>query len=233
MGEHFGVAIAMMAGEIHLLLVDRRDYNDTGPAAHGKMGGAACRRVVSDGLVRLRIQGIVYVRFGAGSFVSAQGSSSAPLSYLPVKTIADIQRCCEFRLTIEPAVAYFAAKRRDEAAIQKIAAALDELREATSHQHLLTDADYVFHRAVTEAANHHYYTASLDALKAQSPSSCICPTCPCSVLNSASRRFYKKHNSMYRAIAEGRADDAKSAMLKDLEGSRDRLFQGRALDLSI
>ena len=53
--------------------------------------------------------------------------------YSPVKTIVDIQRCYEFRLTIEPHAAYFAAVRRDAAAIKKIVDALDELRDAISH----------------------------------------------------------------------------------------------------
>ncbi len=104
------------------------------------------RPIVRDALARLRDQGIVYARQGAGTFVSAHGSPTTQLSYSPVKTIADIQRCYEFRLTIEPAAAYFAAKRRDEAAIQKIAAALADLREATSHQLHRTDADFMFHR---------------------------------------------------------------------------------------
>jgi GntR family transcriptional repressor for pyruvate dehydrogenase complex len=45
-------------------------------------------------------------------------------------------------------------------------------------------------------------------------------------------QVYEEHNTIYKAIAEGRADDAKSAMQSHLEGSRDRLFEGRALDLS-
>src|SRR5436190_13257354 len=104
------------------------------------------RPVIRDALARLRDQGMVYARQGAGTFVSAHGSPIAQLAYAPVKTIADIQRCYEFRLTIEPAAAYFAAKRRDDAAIRKIAAALADLREATSHQLHRTDADFNFHR---------------------------------------------------------------------------------------
>ena len=87
------------------------------------------RPIIRDALGRLRDKGLVYARQGAGTFVSAQASPATHLAYSPVKTIADIQRCYEFRLTIEPAAAYFAALRRDEAAIQKIASALSDLRE--------------------------------------------------------------------------------------------------------
>lgn len=191
------------------------------------------RPIIRDALGRLRDQGIVYSRQGAGTFVQATVSPQAQLAYSPVKTIADIQRCYEFRLTIEPSAAYFAAQRRDEAAIKKIADALAELRDATSHQLHRTDADFMFHRAVTEAANNHYYTASMDALKPH-----IAVGMHLHGLSLMGPRLqlesvYAEHEKIYRAIAEGRADDAREAMRIHLEGSRDRLFEGKVLDLSI
>ena len=190
------------------------------------------RPIVRDALARLREQGIVYARQGAGTFVSAHGSPTAQLAYSPVKTIADIQRCYEFRLTIEPAAAYFAAKRRDDAAIQKIAAALADLREATSHQLHRVDADFVFHRAVTEAANNHYYTASMDALKAHIAVGMHLHGLSLLGPRPGLEQVFQEHNEIYKAIAEGRAENARDLMRAHLEGSRDRLFEGRVLDLS-
>ncbi|MBB2683607.1 UNVERIFIED_ORG: GntR family transcriptional repressor for pyruvate dehydrogenase complex [Rhizobium etli] len=190
------------------------------------------RPIVRDALARLRDQGIVYARQGAGTFVSAHGSPTAQLAYSPVKTIADIQRCYEFRLTIEPAAAYFAAKRRNEQAIQKIANALADLREATSHQLHRTDADFIFHRAVTEAANNHYYTASIDALKAHIAVGMHLHGLSLLGPRQGLEQVYEEHNAIYKAIADGRADDALRLMKAHLEGSRDRLFEGRVLDLS-
>lgn len=190
------------------------------------------RPIVRDALARLREQGIVYARQGAGTFVSAQGSPTAQLAYSPVKTIADIQRCYEFRLTIEPAAAYFAAKRRDAAAIQKIAAALADLREATNHQLHRSDADFIFHRSVTEAANNHYYTASMDALKAHIAVGMHLHGLSLLGPRQGLQQVFDEHDAIYKAIAEGRADDARDLMQAHLEGSRDRLFEGRVLDLS-
>jgi len=189
------------------------------------------RPIVRDALARLREQGIVYARQGSGTFVSAQGSPTPRLAYLPIKTIADIQRCFEFRLTIEPAAASFAANRRDDAAIRKIAAALADLLGATNNQLHRTDADFMFHRAVAEAANNHYYTASMDALKAHFTVGMLYGF---SLHGSrpSPEQVYQEYNEIYKAIAEGRADDAQRLMEIHLEGSRDRLFEGRALDLS-
>ena len=191
------------------------------------------RPIVRDALGRLREQGIVYSRQGAGTFVQALVSPQTQLAYSPVKTIADIQRCYEFRLTIEPHAAYFAAQRRDDAAIQKLADALAELRDATSHQLHRTDADFMFHRAVTEAANNHYYTASMDALKPHIAVGMHLHGLSLMGPRLQLERVFDEHDRIFRAVVEGRADDAREAMRSHLEGSRDRLFEGKVLDLSI
>jgi GntR family transcriptional repressor for pyruvate dehydrogenase complex len=190
------------------------------------------RPIVRDALGRLREEGMVYSRQGAGTFVSAQASPATHLAYSPVKTIADIQRCYEFRLTIEPAAAFFAAQRRDEAALQKIAAALADLREATSHQLHRTDADFVFHRCVTEAANNHYYTASIEALKPHIAVGMHLHGLSLMGPRLGLEKVFEEHNAIYQAIADGRAEDAERAMRLHLEGSRNRLFEDRVLDLS-
>lgn len=189
------------------------------------------RPIVRDALAKLREQGIVYARQGSGTFVSAISSRTARLAYSPVNTIADIQRCFEFRLTIEPAAASFAANRRDDAATQKIAAALAALLGATRNHLHLADADFMFHRAVAEAANNHYYTASMDALKGHFAVGMLYGFSLHGPRPSP-EQVYQEYNKIYKAIAEGRADDAQRLMKIHLEGSRDRLFEGRSLDLS-
>ena len=191
------------------------------------------RPIVRDALARLRDQGIVFSRQGSGTFVQAQVSPQAQLAYSPVKTIADIQRCYEFRLTIEPFAAFFAAQRRDDAAIAKISHALDELRDATSHQLHRTDADFMFHRAVTEAANNHYYTASMDALKPHIAVGMHLHGLSLMGPRLQLERVFEEHERIFRYIADGRAEDARDSMRQHLEGSRDRLFEGKVLDLSI
>lgn len=191
------------------------------------------RPIVRDALGRLREQGVIYSRQGAGTFVQAAVSPQAQLAYSPVKTIADIQRCYEFRLTIEPDAAYFAAQRRDAGAIKRIADALAELRDATSHQLHRTDADFMFHRAITEAANNHYYTASMDALKPHIAVGMHLHGLSLMGPRLQLERVFAEHDAIFRAVAEGRPDDARDAMRDHLEGSRDRLFEGKILDLSI
>src|SRR6185312_946853 len=179
-------------------------------------------------------QGIVYARQGAGNFVaSAAAKGTTAVGYAPVETIGDIQRCYEFRLALEPQAAAYAAKRRDAQAIAEIAAALEQLQDATRHQLHRSDADFAFHKAVTDAANNHYYSSSMEALRQHVAVGMhlhgLSLMGPKEKLNSV----FEEHRRICNAIVEGRAEDARDAMRIHLEGSRDRLFEGRILDLSL
>jgi GntR family transcriptional repressor for pyruvate dehydrogenase complex len=191
------------------------------------------RPIVRAALGRLREEGTVYSRQGAGSFVKAQVQPVTGLGYAPVETIADIQRCYEFRLTIEPAAAYYAALRRDQKSIELIAEALEQLRDATRHHLHRSDIDFTFHKAVADAANNHYYSSSMEALREHVAVGMhlhgLSLMGPKEKLNSV----FEEHKRIFTAIVEGRAEDARNAMRTHLEGSRDRLFEGRILDLSL
>ncbi|MGO7223780.1 FCD domain-containing protein, partial [Rhizobium ruizarguesonis] len=45
-------------------------------------------------------------------------------------------------------------------------------------------------------------------------------------------QVYEENKAIYKAIADGRPYDAQRLMKAHLEGSRDRLIEGRVLDLS-
>jgi GntR family transcriptional repressor for pyruvate dehydrogenase complex len=57
------------------------------------------RPILRTALARLKTEGMIVSRQGAGSFVRDRATTT--LGFSPVETIADIQRCYEFRLTIE------------------------------------------------------------------------------------------------------------------------------------
>src|SRR5215207_9296559 len=87
------------------------------------------RPVVRDALQRLRDQGLIYSRRGAGSFVRERGVRE-PLGFGQMESLSDLQHCYAFRLTIEPEAAAMAAERRTPEALDKIGSALKMLREA-------------------------------------------------------------------------------------------------------
>ncbi|MCX5496715.1 FadR/GntR family transcriptional regulator [Kaistia dalseonensis] len=191
------------------------------------------RPIVRDALERLRKDGLIYSRQGAGSFVRTK-TDQRVLGFSPVETIADIQRCYEFRLTIEPDAAFYAARRRNDALIARIEGALDLLSDATRQQRHREDADFAFHVAVSEASNNHYYSSSMQALKNH-----IAVGMKLHGLSlmgpqpGGLQHVLDEHRAIFEAVRDGDAETARAAMRGHLEGSRDRLFEGKVLDLSL
>lgn len=192
------------------------------------------RPVVREALKRLRADGLIYSRQGAGSFVRLTAEESQPvLGYAPVETIADIQRCYEFRLTIEPDHAYHAALRWNDAALEAIATALNLMADATrAHRHR-EDADYAFHAAIAEATNNHYYMSSMQALKDHISVGMKFHGVSLMGPRSGLSGVYEEHRGIFEAIRARDGETARMRMRLHLEGSRDRVFEGRALDLSL
>lgn len=190
------------------------------------------RPIVREALGRLREEGLIYSRRGAGSFVRMRAESRA-LGYSPVETIADIQRCYEFRLSIEPDHAYCAALRRNQAALDAIAVALDLLRDATQAHRHREDADFAFHFAIAEATNNHYYVSSMQALKDHIAVGMKIHGVSLMGPQPGLIGVFSEHQAIYEAIRDQDAEKARGEMRKHLTGSRDRVFEGKELDLSL
>jgi GntR family transcriptional repressor for pyruvate dehydrogenase complex len=189
------------------------------------------RPVVRAALKRLRAEGLVVSRQGSGSYVATAGEPKT-LTFHPVETIADLQRCYEFRLTIEPAAAALAAARRSEAQLAEIAKFLSLLRDATERRSHREDADFSFHLTITAAANNQYLETSMRALKDHISVGMKFHGLSLQSVRGGLDHVLEEHAAIFEAIRSGRAEAAREAMLNHVTGSRDRLFEGRLLDLS-
>ena len=195
------------------------------------------RPIVRGALERLRSEGLIYSRRGAGSFArpSRPAAPVQQLGFAPVETIADIQRCYEFRLTIEPEAAAYAARRHNDEALTRIEAALAMMDDATRQQRHREDADFAFHLAVAKAANNHYHLSALQALKEHIAvgmklhGMALIGSAPTPGL----QRVFAEHRGIFEAIRAGDAEAASSRMRSHLSGSLERLFEGRLLNLAL
>jgi DNA-binding FadR family transcriptional regulator len=194
------------------------------------------RPIVREALRQLREERLIYSRRGAGSFVVARpdiGTAPPTVGFAPVETIADIQRCYDFRLTIEPDHAYWAALRWDAAALEQIATALDLMRDATvAHLHR-EDADFAFHLAIARATNNHYYVSSMTALKDHIYVGMKFHGNSVSGAQAGLENVFAEHRGIFEVIRARDSERARELMRRHLEGSRDRVFEGRMLDLSL
>jgi DNA-binding FadR family transcriptional regulator len=191
------------------------------------------RPIVRAGLKRLRDEGLIYSRQGAGNFVKMRVEGAKTIAFSPVGTIVDIQRCYEFRISIEPDHAYVASLRWNEEALHVVATALDLMRDAThAHRHR-EDADYAFHLAVAQATNNHYYVSSMLALKDHIAVGMKFHGVSLLGPDSGLAKVFDEHEAIFEAIRRRDGDAAKHLMRRHLEASRDRIFEGRTLDLAL
>ena len=189
------------------------------------------RPILRMALERLRDQGLIHSRQGAGSYV--REIRTVPLGFARVETIADIQRCYEFRICIETMSARLAAVRRDKEALEEIATALSLMEGATDLLTHREDADFAFHLAVAKAANNQYFEASMRALREHIYVGMKLHGQ--SLMTDGAkglREVFGEHSAIFAAISDGDGDAAERLMRDHLTHSRERLFGGTLIDLS-
>jgi GntR family transcriptional repressor for pyruvate dehydrogenase complex len=189
------------------------------------------RPIIRAALKRLRDEGMVTSRQGSGSYISTAVMPKS-LAFQPLETIADLQRCYEFRLTIEPAAAALAAARRNEAQLSEIEKLLQTMRDATERRSHREDADFSFHLAIMSAANNQYFETSMRALKEHVAVGMKFHGLSLQTVRGGLDHVLEEHAHIFMAIKTGQAEVARAAMAAHVAGSRDRLFEGRLLDLS-
>ena len=189
------------------------------------------RPVIRAALKRLRDEGLIVSRQGSGSYVHAPAQQKS-LSFHPLETIADLQRCYEFRLTIEPVAAALAASRRGDKALAEIETSLQVMRDATERRSHREDADFAFHLAITMAANNQYFETSMRALRDHIFVGMKFHGLSLQAVRGGLDHVLEEHSSIHDAIRKGESERAREAMLRHVTESRDRLFEGRLLDLS-
>lgn len=116
--------------------------------------------VVREALARLKAQGLLESRQGAGVFVTALPGSPthvfkvAPLAEGDRRRLSDV---FEVRCTIEVAAAELAAKRRDGADVLRCTEALKQLKAALASGEDAVAEDLEFHLAIAKASHNEFY----------------------------------------------------------------------------
>lgn len=215
--------------------ITRGDYgaNEKLPAEKDLSGQfGVSRPVLRVALEQLREEGLIVSRQGAGNFVRVKREPA--LGYTPVETIADIQRCYEFRLTVEVDAAGFAAQRRNQEILDEMVRALDLLSDATGSRLHREDADFAFHLAIARASNNQYYAETLKALRDHIYVGMkMHGDALMSDGAAALEHVLGEHRGIYEAIRAQDVEQARAVMQAHITHSRERLFGGGMLDLSM
>lgn len=184
------------------------------------------RTIVREALARLRDDGVVISRQGAGSFVKRRPDGTL-LSFAPVGSIADIQRCFEFRIALEGEAAATAAMRADSEGLSRIDKAFDALEEIVQSGALGTDADYEFHLAIAEATQNRFFASVIGSLKGHVAFG-INLARSLSLIRPSTRikAVQAEHRAIFEAIRTGDAQAARDAMRTHIDNARKRMFEG-------
>lgn len=185
----------------------------------------ASRPVVREALARLRDDGVIVSRQGSGSYVKRR-PDTAVLRFVPVSSIADIQRCFEFRVGLEGVAAALAAERHEESDLAEIRAAFDELEACIREGRLGVDADERFHMAVAKATHNSYHVSVQSSLYPHIVFGMNLMR-NLSLLRAAERLrlVQDEHRAIVDAIAARDPAAARTAMQTHIDNARRRMFE--------
>ena len=178
------------------------------------------RTVVREAISRLRADGFIETRQGAGAYVSAQpGNASFKLVAAGVDEPGDLAQVFELRLLGEAGAAELAAGRRTARDIRSLRQQFNKMTEALRAGADGSAADDVFHRTIA-AATHNPHVRRFVEFLAQQFSETRRPTWADAGRAGAAQR---EHEDLLAAIEAGDARAARTAAELHLRNAARRL----------
>jgi GntR family transcriptional repressor for pyruvate dehydrogenase complex len=225
-----GTATSTLGERVYFALLD--DIAAGRYAVDGRLPGelrlaerfGVSRPVLRQALGRLRSEGIVVSRQGAGHFVARNGERTG-LGYGRLHSIPDVQRCLEFRCGLESDAARRAALISDPDSCRTIERAMRLMERESRRGHLSVEADFAFHVAIAQATRNRFFVMTLEALR-EPVLFGIRLIRSLSTTHQDERRrvVIAEHRLIYEAIRDRQPERAQQAMTRHLEAGISRMF---------
>jgi GntR family transcriptional regulator, transcriptional repressor for pyruvate dehydrogenase complex len=123
------------------------------------------RTVVREAISALRADGLVITRQGVGAFVSPDAQNRPFRIHTDeLRSINEVLKVFELRISIETEAAGFAAERRTKRHLGDMKRCLRLIDHQIELGQTAADADYIFHKAIFAAANNSYFVQFLEFL---------------------------------------------------------------------
>jgi len=123
------------------------------------------RTVVREAISALRANGLVITRQGVGAFVSPDAQNRPFRIHADeLRSINEVLKVFELRISIETEAAGFAAERRTKRHLGDMKRCLRLIDHQIELGQSAADADYIFHKAIFAAANNSYFVQFLEFL---------------------------------------------------------------------
>jgi GntR family transcriptional repressor for pyruvate dehydrogenase complex len=201
-----------------------RDVRLPGEEAMSQQFGVS-RPVLRQALARLRSEGRIYTKKGAGNFVSEIRAQIPSISYGTLASIPDVRSFLEFRCSLEGESAALAAEIRDRTLIASIQMTRKRLELAFAAGGDGIEHDIAFHLSIAQATGNRFFAHTLASLADPMRFSVrLVRDLSDRPLDLRRREVIKEHGAVADAIAKGRPDAARTAMVAHLQGGIARLF---------
>lgn len=187
----------------------------------------ASRPIVREVLARLRAQGIIESRKGSGSYVLRRTAATPQISE-DVASMAEIEACYDFRISLEGECAYFAALNRDDDDIEAMTEVFEAFCSAMNDDKRGGISDDVqFHLKIAEATHNLFFVNAFQSINSRvhmaiDISRRLTPT----PLHIRRRTLIGEHRSVLEAIVAGNPAKARREMRRHVTNSRNRVFKG-------
>lgn len=188
---------------------------------------AVSRPVVREALARLRDDGVVSSRRGSGTYVR-QRVAGGPEPASPLRSIADMRRCLEFRHSLEGESAFHAAGASENVeGRRELTEAMGRLETALRNATISVDDDFGFHLAIARATGNRFFEEAMETMRPSIITGMgITPSFMPVRTPERLALLHSEHAAIYEAIMADDRDGARAAMRRHLERAIARVFEG-------
>ena len=189
------------------------------------------RPVIRDALARLKEEGYIRSQRGSGSVVT-RGEAPGTHGFPQIRTVSDLLRSYEFRITVECATAAMAAERRDAGDVADLSRTLGRADSALARgvHHLLADLNFDFHRAVARSTHNPFYLKTVEMI----PNFVGAEQLDRSAFGDVdaaqrARRIHDEHVAVFEAIRRAEPEQAMACMESHIALARDFVLERQEL----
>jgi len=182
------------------------------------------RSTVRIALDQLKSEGLIVSHQGAGTVV-ADFTSNKTRPIVSRENLADLEKCFECRIVLEPEIAAIASQRRTQKDITYLLGHLDSFEILAEKGGLHTSEDTNFHLFLAGISGNKFFESIMLSLRPHILFGLnLIKTIPEQAREDHAGRSLKEHEKIVAALVAGDPQAARSSMCNHLENSRHRIF---------
>lgn len=182
------------------------------------------RPIVREAVGRLKHDGLVLTRQGAGAFVAEPSAiSSFRLDISDFSNKDEMRNIVELLMAVESRATAYAAVRRSDEDLAHIQAQLDAMQVAIDRGDPGVDEDVAFHRAIVEATGNPFFRDLSDFLDRRVRTFIRAARSNTARMQGLTQAVQREHQAIFDAVAGGDPDKAQAAAETHLKNAAARL----------